>query len=314
MAEDLRAKVFISCGQKKDTSEVRIAADIKRVLEDLGFDTYMATQDQNLRGLRENIFSHLSTSEYFLFIDFQRCQLVDSEYHRGSLFSHQELAIASYLEIEAIAFRDRSVLERDGMTGSLQLNGETFDDPNALPDMVRRTVEEKVKKGEWISGWKNALRLNRDSTEYVDASIAVSPASHKTPARFFHLRTDNLNPRKIGIGCTAFLETAMDLTNNRAIPLRTVDLDWVASAIPSTAIMPGGYRDLEAFHVIKGGPKTIRLGRFIDSTYTPQVIPGPGDFQLAYVVISESFPPARAITRVHVGQTLDDIQFWQETP
>ena len=92
---DLRAKVFISCGQKKETNEIEVANTIGRVLEDMGFEPYIATQEQTLLGLRENIFWHLTTSEYFLFIDFIREQFANSPEHRGSLFSHQELAIAS---------------------------------------------------------------------------------------------------------------------------------------------------------------------------------------------------------------------------
>jgi hypothetical protein len=58
----------------------------------LRFDAYIAVEEQTLRGLTENIFARLANSEYFLFDDFKRDRLEGSNEHRGSLFSHQELA------------------------------------------------------------------------------------------------------------------------------------------------------------------------------------------------------------------------------
>jgi hypothetical protein len=59
----------------------------------------------------------LEKSEYYLFIDFRREEL-GSQRFRGSLFSHQELGIATYLKKEHILiFQERGVLERDGIKG-----------------------------------------------------------------------------------------------------------------------------------------------------------------------------------------------------
>jgi hypothetical protein len=68
--EPLRARVFISCGQSKGTSEIDIAHRIAERLEEEGFDPYVAVEEQTLVGLTENIFGRLRNSEYFLFVDF----------------------------------------------------------------------------------------------------------------------------------------------------------------------------------------------------------------------------------------------------
>jgi hypothetical protein len=70
-----RARVFISCGQNKVTDEERIAREIGLRLSELGYDPYIAIQEQTLRGLKENIFGRLEESEYFIFIDFKREEL-----------------------------------------------------------------------------------------------------------------------------------------------------------------------------------------------------------------------------------------------
>jgi hypothetical protein len=89
-----RARVFISCGQTKDSDELETAHKIRERLKELGFDPYIAVEEQTLRGLKENIFPQLQDSEYFVFVDFKREKLVPRHEgktgpkHRGSLFSH----------------------------------------------------------------------------------------------------------------------------------------------------------------------------------------------------------------------------------
>jgi hypothetical protein len=134
------ARIFISCGQSKESDEIHVAREISVRLEKLGFDPYIAVAEQTLRGIRENIFEQLRKSEYFLFVDFKRELLADSQVHRGSLFSHQELAIASLLEIEVAAFQEKGVKKTDGLMQFMQTNAHEFTDKNLLPDAVANKI------------------------------------------------------------------------------------------------------------------------------------------------------------------------------
>jgi hypothetical protein len=51
--DDLRARVFISCGQSDKGDERQIAHQIRETLINLGFDPYVAVREQSLRGIRE---------------------------------------------------------------------------------------------------------------------------------------------------------------------------------------------------------------------------------------------------------------------
>ena len=54
-----------------------------------------------------DIFDQFEKSDYFVFIDFKRENLSSKPaVHRGSLFSNQELAIASFLEIPAVILHE----------------------------------------------------------------------------------------------------------------------------------------------------------------------------------------------------------------
>ena len=303
MAE-LKARVFISCGQKKDSGEVEVAAAIAKVLEDMSFEAYIAVQEQTLRGLKENIYSQLSTSEYFLFIDFLREQLVGSQEYRGSLFSNQELAIASYLGLEVIAFQQRGTKPLDGMIGAMQLNPITFDNPANLPELVC----EQVKKVGWRANWKNALEITRAKGEFQDANIST-----RTPqlARFFHLTVKNLNIKKIALNCTAYLESMKKLPENVSVSLSTVELKWAGYTQPTVPIIPQSHRDLDAFFVLHNEPNILRFSCFSDSSYYMMPVLGYGRYQLNYVVISENFPPTRIALEATIGNSTEDVSLVQ---
>lgn len=110
-SDSKKARVFLSCGEQKGTEEISIAQRIKAKLERMGFQLYIAVEEQTLKGVKDNIFSRLAESEYLIFIDFKREKLMEKtekgepEKHRGSLFSNQELAIAAFLETPVLAFR-----------------------------------------------------------------------------------------------------------------------------------------------------------------------------------------------------------------
>jgi hypothetical protein len=150
-----RARVFISCGQTKDSDELETAHKIHQRLEDLGFDPYIAVDEQTLRGLKENIFPRLQDSEYFVFVDFKREKLAPRSHghmgviwshklkHRGSLFSHQELALASFLDIDLLAFQEKGVKQDDGLVRFLQANATVFTDRNLLPNVIADEVQRR---------------------------------------------------------------------------------------------------------------------------------------------------------------------------
>lgn len=302
---ELKAKVFISCGQKKDSDEVEVANAISKALEAMGFETYIAVQEQTLNSLKGNIYSQLSGSEYFLFIDFLREQLLETQEYRGSLFSNQELAIASYLGLEVIAFQQRGIKPLDGMIGAMQLNPIIFDDPKTLPKLV----EEQVTKVGWRANWKNVLVITTEDKdkESQDTSIGTPQMT-----RFFHLKVQNLNIRKIALNCTAYLKSIIKLPENESLPLRPIELKWTGYTLPTVSITPRSYRDLDAFFVKSDDPSTLRFSCFSDSPYYMKPVSGPGKYQLNYVVISENFPEVRIAVEATIGNSIADVTLVQK--
>jgi hypothetical protein len=210
----------------------------------LGFSPYIAVEEQTLRGLQENIFAQLRSSEYLIFVDFKREKLDGTSLHRGSLFSHQELAIASFLDIPVIALQEAGVRHDDGIIQFLQANAVPFSDRHTLPNVIADMV---VQRG-WDPHWRNELELERAPAQFTDAETKYGVA------RFFHVKVRNRHRDKLATNCYVYLERAVRLDATIEIPLRTVEFLWAGVVLPNVGIAPGGHREFDAFHILHSEP------------------------------------------------------------
>jgi hypothetical protein len=309
--EEIRAKVFVSCGQSRKTEEFEIAQEIEAKLVELGFEPYVATAKQTLSGVKESIFPELENSEYFLFIDFKREHLANEKFCRGSLFSHQELAIASYLGKQVIAFQEDGVKQRDGLMGFLQSNAIQFTDRQELPD----AIADEIKKHQWNPRWKDQLLLVREVGQHVDVTTGrpnfQTKIMEQVPTRFFHITVKNLNPRKMATNCYAYLEKAEQVTETgkESIRLKTIELKWEGYTLPNAVIAANHERSFDAFLVFKDTPSKAHFNVFCDSALViPRLLSGK-DFLLTYGVISENFAHASQTFQLHLSDNVDDIRF-----
>jgi hypothetical protein len=300
-----RAKVFISCGQQRESSEREIANRIATRLREEGYDPYVAFEQQSLRAVKENIFPELQSAEYLIFIDFPRNRLEDSEppIYRGSLFSHQELAIAAFLDLDVIALQEDGVKRDDGLLGFLQTNCISFSDRDTLPSVVLDTV---LTRG-WKPGWKRQLVLLREDGEYIDAT---DPSGQMR--RFFHVGVHNLDVRRHATNCYVYLQRLTQLDNLKQRPLETIEFKWEGYTQPNATILPGSRRNFDAVVAAHDDPSKPQFSLFTDSTRFVPPMGGPGHYQLTFAVVSDNFPVARAMFNLTVGHTLHDweLESW----
>jgi hypothetical protein len=297
-----RASVFISCGQSKNSDEVIIAHKIAERLLAEGFDPYVAVEEQTLAGLIENVFRRLRLSEYFVFVDFKRERLSGLDHHRGSLFSHQELAIAAFLNIDGIiAFQESGVKTDDGMLRFLQANAEPFTDRNLLPNVVA----DFVRKRGWNPNWRNELVLERDPQEFSEACLPVGP-QQLVKGRFFHIGVRNRHREKLAVNCSVYLEKITRLPDTN-FPLKTIEFKWAGTGTPGVAIAPNTARDFDAFFLLHKSPTQLYFNLLTDAgDYNLNIPPGAADYELSYVVRSENFPPARGTFKLCLKDQLGD--------
>jgi hypothetical protein len=299
-----KAKVFISCGQR--TSEERqLAGDVGALLAQLGYDPYIAIRAHSLTDLKDITLAELSRSDYYLMIDFKREGLDGAPgEHRGSLFTHQELAVAAHLELSPLIFQEDGVKERDGILSVLGANPIKFSNRAQLVALIKDTVQNEPG---WNPSWTNGLSLGRLNSEYVD--VVFSEA--QIPGRCFHIDVANLHKSKLALGCFAYLVKVVNRGTGQALNIPSIELKWAGYLHPSVVIPPNTTRQFDAFRVPKQTPLQIHFYiPWCDSTqFIPTQVKGPGDYELTYSVRSETFRDATADFHLHVGATIEDTDF-----
>jgi hypothetical protein len=286
-----------------------IAERIEKELIAMGFEPYIAVAEQSLKGVKENIFTKLRSSEYFLFIDFKRERLfkgndhfVDTGTYRGSLFSHQELSIAAFQDYDVLAFQEACVKKEDGVLKFIQVNCIPFTDSKSLPSLV----VEKIKERKWNPNWRNELGLYRDMSDYEDSN---APNVHF--GRYFHIKVFNKHKDKIARNCFAYIESIKDLATGKIRNLELVELKWKGIIKETVSIIPKSFRYLDALHINLSNPTVAYLGLnpfIVDWTgyQNAYQITGKGDYEIEYVIFSEDFSPCRAKFKLHIASQIPD--------
>lgn len=201
-----KAKIFLSSGQKTD-QELAAAKEVKAKLEkDLGFEVFRAAEVETHQELLEVIFPELRDSDYLVFLDFCREELRDGTSEasnckvsrRGSLYCHQEFAIAGFLGLEYASFRQVGVEHPSGMSSTMMGNGKRFETLEELPQLVHDSIKEKLGDGLWSTSTRNRLKLS-----------LTSQATRENPTicgqtrvwDYYHAQVTNLHHRKRATNC-----------------------------------------------------------------------------------------------------------------
>jgi hypothetical protein len=164
------------------------------------------------------------------------------------LFSHQELAIATFLGKPVIAFREQGVLGRDEVAGFLQINSIPFDDRQQLPDLVEATIMERG----WDPMSRNELILNRIEDEFED----VRYGPNRILTRFYHIQVLNLNQHNTARNCTVYLHSVRNLQSGQEYSPDPVEMKWKGLRIQNSGIPPGYVREFDGIVFFRQSTET----------------------------------------------------------
>lgn len=285
------ATVFISCGQES-FAEKEFAQVAKAALIDCGFqadDIYIATTNHSLRSVVENIYGVLKTAEYFLFIDLERPGDVSF-----SVFSHQELAVASFLELPVLVFQHSGARTREGIFRYVMANAVTFSDKRDLADKIKSAV----KSEKWDPRYKRCLKVTYDDK---DTTTAIDSTT-KLPMHFHHAKVTNLHNKIIARDTTVYLESYTDLAagGSTTVIEKLTEIKWAGTTLPNIPIMPGYPRMFDCVITVDAVPGYAFIPVQTDASDYKIQIPT-GRYKLQYVVICDVFPPARLFLEIEIG-------------
>ncbi len=289
------ARVFISCGQRH-TDETLIAEKIRDLLKDkYKLDSYLAFKIQNFDDVMQ-ITRALSSCDYYLFIDFRRDSITRRGVlaYRGSLFTHQELALARHLGFsEIIALRQKGVL-MEGFAKYVLSNPEEF----IREDDLLEKLEKLVGKRGWNKDYSRNL--------VVDQLLPNPPAMYRdhSNAKFreeviWHCQILNKRNDKAAVNTLAVLKS-INYPNNSVLSPDQTYLKWAFQLDNySRTILPKSKARFDLLAIDCDKPLDVYLHSQLD-VYVPNsagtvarkpiISNSTGIHKLHYQVFAENFP------------------------
>jgi hypothetical protein len=307
--------VFVSCGQS--SPEERLAAtQVEAALAHMQFCPFVAAGAHTSKGLTENIYDHLATAEYFLFIDFRREAIGTDKagHHRGSLFTHQELGIASFLTRDLLPFVQEDV-RREGIMAFIQGNGISFRLPSELPDLVRKHVAQE----KWDPTYRRELRIDSSPPDWDIAYIPIDifRVIKAGEYAYYHLKLRNLHSQTMATNCIIQIVGCRGPSYASKLPADVVELKFKHITLPFVLLPPGSTRQFDAIVVRKNErgfgvfaiPGIIHP-TYIDSEgiYAQYAITEPGDYVFDLQISSTEFGTGVQQVKVHIGESWDETR------
>lgn len=295
----MKARVFISCGQATD-AERDTAKAVADWLSFEGYDPYVAVQVQTVFDLNQGIIGELKRADYYLFINFPRervCAISGRKppffrvFRRGSLYSHQELAVAYALGFERIIVINHRGFRREGILGALVSNTQEF----AMASQVLPLVRDAVKGASWAPAFSRGLcavagRWGGWCT-YSDHTTWRNHKSNSKEIRAFHVVIENNRP---DMGASSAVVRLKEIGWPDGVTRESPDQSHIkASGFAeqySQTIWPLGRGEVDAFSVHATRRNEIYLHSAMDVSPRNPIIETAGQYALHYEMFAEGFP------------------------
>lgn len=278
----MSGKVFISCGQKFD-DEKKIAKEVKRILkEEFGLNPYLAFSIQSLEDIMI-ITRELSSSDYYLFIDFLR-ETKQAQDLPISLFTHQELALAHHLCFEKTILLKQEGTPAEGFVRYILGNPEPFKDERDLLEKIRFFVRDR--------GWAHDYSRNLIVTEvgFTDQVWLYSDHTGASSDLIWQIKVENGRSDVAAVGTVCILDRVArsDKTSYES-PDRAF-LKWARTGSNyERTIIPKDYGIIDLF-AIREDTRGLFLHSAKDQVPREPVLTDDGEYVLLYKLYSQGFP------------------------
>jgi hypothetical protein len=281
MFSDMPAQIFISCGQANER-ERATAAHLKAALITDGYRVHVAIQAQSLNDINAGIIRELERSDYYIFIDLGRERLSwkPGSRARGSLFTHQELAIAHRSNFERALFFQQEGVELEGLLRYMGANATSFRRGADLVALVRRAMSNR----DWRPDYSRHLIATRPRWE---SFLIRTP---RLAGRFFFVDIENRRRDVAAYDTVARLEFIRPENGERMPSPDRSHLKVTGQPGFSQVIWPSSHG---AFNVLMVGaepPHSVYLDNALDVAVVPELIKQPGRYELEYAVLAKDLP------------------------
>lgn len=294
----MKSKVFISCGQA-NKEERDVADKVKSLIESKGFEAYVATQTQRLKDVNDAIISELKSSDYYIFIDFKREMLVDTtkvakkaasspsqDEYRGSLFTHQELALAYVLDFpQSILLKEEGV-KLEGIGAFLLSNAKLFTDKKEVVPIIEKELTDR----KWDPQYTRHLKATR--CEPSPNIFGYQDHAGKRLIRAWYIHIENRRMDLAARDTSVHLKEIQHPDGNKFPAGDNSEIKWAGHLTRyQMVIPPKGTRTIDAF-VIDATEGSVYLNSSLDVTPRKPIIGSDspkGKYTLFYEVFADQF-------------------------
>lgn len=292
----MTAQVFLSCGQA-DERERNVASRIKSALSERGFEVYIAIQAQSIQDVNAGIIRQLERSDYYVFVDFRRERLgaaANSE-ARGSLFTHQELALAYRSGFERVLlFQDRGT-RVEGLLRYLGGNPILFE---SLDRLVEQVTAAFVERG-WTTDYSRHLIATRP--RWSEGIISYG----ELIGYFFYVDIENRRPDTAAYDTVARLEFIRPPGGAKYVCPNRSHLKTTAQPGFVQVIWPRSHGAFDVLMINHQVPWHMYLNNALDVTPRSPIISERGRHVLEYAVLARDFPMLRFSVELELKSTFD---------
>ena len=303
-------KVFISCGQREKDgdgskqNEKNIAEKIKDDLKSLGFNPYLSFKVQSTKDIM-TIIEELKSSDYYLFIDFERKIIKDKNMNQLSIFTHQELAIAHSVKFDntnTIAFKQKGII-LEGFAKHILLNQNEFENEKDL----RPKIEQLIKD----NGWKNEYSRNLVIKDLIIPRpceyCGYSDHSGVYPKQnVFQVKIENRRPDIAAERSVCILDEIKDSKGkSNKSPDRSY-LKWAGQKGYDRTILPEDFGIVDLFAINADQPG-IFLHSLADIIPREPIIKEVGVYSLIFKIFAQGFPLENFTVKVDYQNTCKSI-------
>jgi len=286
-------KVFVSCGQSQD--EMDYVRPVSEWLESEGFEPYVALAAQSLSDIDAGVIAELRSADYFIFIDFKRERVAYEgcgEVHRGSLYAHQELALAHAFGFPHCIFLRESGVESEGMAKFIQVNPVEFSERADVLPRVQKAIAERG----WSVDYSRQLVVPRDPGKSGNPYLYRDHARYGSGIRSMRVISWGVPVENRRADQPAFHAVARLVRivhpggREQPSPDRSC-LKWGGAVGYDRTIFPNGYEDIDAISLNfdSDGDFYLHSARDI-SPRGPIIHRARGTYRLHYEVCAFGFP------------------------
>lgn len=301
----MTGKVFISCGQRT-SEETTIAEKLKAWLDARGFNAYVARVAQSIEDVNSGIIKELKNSDFFIFIDFRREEIIKQKgekINRGSLFTNQELAIAYYLGFEKVLFFQQIDIKREGFLRYIAANPTPFENNNELFEKIKAEVE---KRDDWKSTYTRHL-IPANLNWGGEVSFTDHMQNNFPNCKALQIDIKNKRNDIASFNTVARLEyIERNGIKNPCGDRSTLKVNGQPGF--SQVIWPENHGAFDLLLMDKRNPSEMYLNSALDLRPKQPIISGNGIYSLYYSVLGENFPVLNFKVEIEVSGNFENTK------